>query len=60
MSFDMPARRVSRSENLLQTAENHALRVDKIAADHPISALPHSIQAHLSHKNQPPERYRSD
>src|ERR1700683_5561618 len=60
MSFDMPARRVSSSENLLQTTENYALKVYKIAVDHHISQPPHFIQAHPSHKNRPPRRYRGD
>jgi hypothetical protein len=60
MSSDTPARRVSCSQNLLQIEKDDALRSYKIATDHPISAPPHSIQAHPGHKNQPPQRYRCD
>ena len=35
MSFDTPARRVSRSQNLLQIEKDDALRSYKIATDHP-------------------------
>ena len=51
MSSDTPARRVSRSQNLLQIEKDDALRSYKIATDHPISAPPHSMQAHPGHKN---------